>query len=295
VSGVPVREGTVSFGSWETWFRVTGEIDARPPLICVHGGPGSTHHYFARLEELAQAGPAIVVYDQIGCGRSSRPPANELSLRVFVDELANLRERLGLEGAHVLGTSWGGMVVLEHALTRPPGLESLVLSSTLACARSWADEARRLRDEMPDGIRRALIAHDKSDPAHEKAEMAFFERHICRLGVTPEIARMFEEKGTYVYEALWGPNEWTPTVELAGWDVRERLLELELPVLITAGRHDLCTSPILKELQRGLPHAATVIFEESSHMPYLEQPEDYRAAVSEFLAEVDLIDRPKGL
>lgn len=285
MSEVRIEEGTVSFRGWETWFRITGEIEERPPLVCVHGGPGSTHHYFAPLEELARSGRAVVVYDQVGCGGSSRPPIDELGLDVFVDELANLHDRLGLERAHILGTSWGGMVALEHALTRPPSLRSLILSSTLACARSWAREAARLRDAMPEDLRRALS--DPGDPAYERADTAFFEQHVCTLGVTPEIERMMEEKGTYVYEGLWGPNEWTLTEELARWDVRDRLSEIKVPVLITAGRHDLCTPAILAELHTGLPRAETVVFDDSAHMPYLEQPNHYRASLRAFLDRVD--------
>ncbi|MGH2750570.1 MAG: proline iminopeptidase-family hydrolase [Actinomycetota bacterium] len=251
--------------------------------------PGSTHHYFAPLEELAQSGRAVVVYDQVGCGGSSRPPIEELGLEVFVDELANLHDRLGLERTHVLGTSWGGMVALEHALTGPPSLQSLILSSTLVCARSWAREAARLRDAMPQELRRALA--DPADPAYERADAAFFEHHVCRLGITPEIERMREQKGTYVYEGLWGPNEWTLNEELARWDVRDRVTEIEVPVLITAGRHDLCTPNILAELQRGLPRAETVRVDDSAHMPYLEQPDDYRASLRAFL---DRVDAPGG-
>ena len=290
MSKVRIEEGTVSFRGWETWFRITGDIDVRPPLVCVHGGPGSTHHYFAPLEELARDGRAVVVYDQVGCGGSSRPPIEELGLDVFVDELANLHDRLGLERTHVLGTSWGGMVALEYALTGTPSLLSLILSSTLACARSWAGEAARLRDAMPEEFRRALS--NPADPAYERADAAFFERHVCRLGITPEIGRMMEEKGSYVYEGLWGPNEWTLTEGLARWDVRESLSDIEVPVLMTAGRHDLCTPAILAELQNGLPRAETVLFEDSAHMPYLEQPSDYRASVHTFLGRIDAGQRP---
>jgi L-proline amide hydrolase len=282
------REGKVRFGEWQTWFRVTGDIDERFPLICVHGGPGSTHHYFAQLEHLAESCRAVIVYDQVGCGRSSRPPIADLALDVFVDELANLHHHLGLEYAHVLGTSWGGMVVLEYALAHPPTLCGLVLSSTLACARSWAAEAARLRDAMPRDVREALSR--PGHPDYERADLAFFRRHVCRLGITPEIARMFDERGTYVYKGLWGESEWTLTDEMAQWDVRRRLHLIDAPVLLTAGRHDLCTPTILAELQRGLPHGEIAIFQDSAHMPYLEEPESYRATLRAFLDRVDSLD-----
>ncbi|MQA74805.1 MAG: proline iminopeptidase-family hydrolase [Solirubrobacterales bacterium] len=287
MTDVPVREGSVAFGAQRTWFRIVGELTPRPPLICVHGGPGSTHHYFAPLEQLAERGRGVILYDQVGCGGSSRPRASDLSLRLFIDELANLRERLAIERAHLLGTSWGGMLAIEYALTRPAGLLGLVLSSTLASSRSWADEARRLRDEMPGAARRALVEGVPGDRDYERAERAFFDRHVCRRGVTPEIERMLEGGGRYGYEELWGPNEWTMTGTLAGWDVRGRLAELQVPVLITAGRHDLCTPAIIRELRDGLPHARTATFERSSHMPFLEEPDTYREVLSGFLDEVD--------
>ena len=66
-------EGYVDFRGQRTWYRVAGDLQApRPPLLALHGGPGSTHHYFAPLEELADE-RAVVVYDQLGCGRSDRP------------------------------------------------------------------------------------------------------------------------------------------------------------------------------------------------------------------------------
>ncbi|HZK51643.1 MAG TPA: proline iminopeptidase-family hydrolase [Actinomycetota bacterium] len=289
MAGVVVTEGTVPFRDWETWFRISGEVDSRPPLVCLHGGPGSTHHYFSRLESLAETGRAVIVYDQVGCGRSTRPPVDQLALDVFIDELVNLREQLGLERVHVLGTSWGGMLAIEYGLLQPRGLLSLVLSSTLACTYSWADEARRLRDEMPEHHRRVLSAGEPLEDSGlslEEAELAFERRHVCRLGATVEIRRMRKERSKEVYRAIWGPNEWTPTGELAGWDVRDRLPELDVPILITAGRYDLCTPAILRELEEGLPHAKTIVFDASSHTPYLEESDAYVRELSRFLDQV---------
>jgi proline-specific peptidase len=237
------------------------------------------------LESIVSNERAVVVYDQVGCGHSSQPPANELGLGVFVDELTNLRERLQLDRMHLLGTSWGGMLAIEYALSQPRGLVGLVLSSTLTNVSSWADEARRLRDEMPEPFRRVLAEqHSEPDVSLEEAELAFDKRHICRLEDAPEIQRMKRESNKDVYRTLWGPNEWTPTGTLSGWDVRDRLRELDMPTLVTAGRYDLCTPLILRELQEGLPHSRTVVFNASSHMPYLEEAGAYADELSRFLA-----------
>jgi proline iminopeptidase len=265
-------EGFLDRPVGRTWYRVTGE-GGRTPLVCLHGGPGSTHNYFRPLERLADERP-VVLYDQLGCGRSDRPQL-EWSLDVFTEELEALREHLGLEQVHLLGTSWGGMLALEHALARPESVRSLVLSSTLACAADWVVEVKRLRDATG-------IADD------EEAVIEVERRHFFRGGEEPlELARMREEKSTAVYEAMWGPNEWTMTGALGGWDVRARLGELKMPTLILRGAYDLSTAAIAKTLADGIPHAREVVFAESSHTPVLEETERYLRALREFLYAVE--------
>jgi proline-specific peptidase len=272
---VSEREGRLELRGYGTWYRVVGDADAgADPLVCLHGGPGSTHHYFAPLERLAHDGRQVVVYDQLGCGGSDRPTGVEWTLQVFVDELAELRSQLGLERIHLLGTSWGGMLALEHALSGYGGLASLVLSSTLASAEEWAVEVKRLRDEL--------------DGSDDDVMAAFEARHFYRgETVPPELERMSAERGSDVYRAMWGPNEWTITGALRGWDVRARLHEIHVPTLVIRGRYDLCTERIAAMLVRGVPNAREVVFEHSSHTPVLEETERYLDVVGGFLRRAE--------
>ena len=264
-------EGFLERAVGRTWYRVTGE-GGRTPLVCLHGGPGSTHNYFRPLERLADE-RRVVVYDQLGCGRSDRPDL-QWRLAIFIEELERLCDHLGLEEIHLLGTSWGGMLALEHALARPGFVRSLVLSSTLASADEWVDEVKRLRDAIGGG----------DDEVLEEFE----RRHFFRGDGEPlELIRMREERSSSVYEAMWGRNEWTMTGALAGWDVRPRLAELRMPTLILRGAHDLSTPAIAKTLMEGIPHAREVVFAESSHTPVLEETERYLRTVREFLYAVE--------
>ena len=78
-----VSEGYADFRGYRTWYRVAGDLASEAvPLLALHGGPGSTHHYFAPLDGLAAERP-VVVYDQIGCGDSDRPQDIEWSVDVF--------------------------------------------------------------------------------------------------------------------------------------------------------------------------------------------------------------------
>jgi proline-specific peptidase len=290
---VSVREGWVEHDLGRTWYRVVGDTGAkRAPLLALHGGPGSTHHYFAPLGRLAEDGRAVILYDQLGCGRSEKHTEQAWSVGLFLDELDAVREELGLPRVHLLGTSWGGMLTLEHALRRPGTLVSLVLSSTLASVAEWEEDARGLRDALPPEVREVLDRHEAAgtydDPEYEEAMRAFDARHFHRGDLDrPELVRMREQRSKEAYQAMCGPNEWTMTGALRGWDVRPRLGELDLPTLVVRGRYDLCTERIARVLVDGIRGAQYAVMEESSHTPVLEETDRYLGLVSEFLAAAE--------
>ena len=287
-----VSEGYVDFRGYRTWYRVAGELGSgATPLLALHGGPGSTHHYFAPLEGLAPDRP-VVLYDQIGCGGSDRPQDMEWSVGVFLEEVDTVRSQLGLDRIHLLGTSWGGMLALEHVLSGAEGVAGLILSSTLASVDQWAAEQLKLRDQLPADVVETLERHDRAgtydDPEYEQAMEPYFDRHFYR-GPKPraELEAMNASKSVHVCRAMQGPNEWTVTGAIKGWDVRDRLSEIDIPTLVIRGRHDMCTDAIAAELVEGIKDATEVVLEESSHTPVLEQTEEYLAAIGSFMKEAE--------
>lgn len=74
---------------------------------------------------------------------------------------------------------------------------------------------------------------------------------------------------------------------MKGWDVRDRLGEIDVPTLVIRGRHDMCTDPIAAELVNGIKGAREVVLEESSHTPVLEEAEEYLEAISTFMKEAE--------
>ena len=286
------REGYVDFRGYRTWYRVVGDRGSDvAPLLALHGGPGSTHHYFGPLEQLADERP-VVLYDQIGCGSSDHPTEIEWTADVFREEVGAVRDELGLDRIHLLGTSWGGMLALEHALSGATGMVGLILSSTLTSVDQWAAEQMVLRNALPAEVVEVLDRHERAgtydDPEYERAMEAYFDRHFYR-GPKPraEIDRMMATKAPDVYRAMQGPNEWTVTGALRGWDVRDRLGEIDVPTLVIRGRHDMCTDPIAATLVNGIRHAREVVLEESSHTPVLEETDKYLEAISSFMREAE--------
>jgi proline-specific peptidase len=289
---VRADEGRIPFRGFETWYRDVGPVNG-VPLLCLHGGPGSSHHSFEPLEALADQGRRVVLYDQLGCGASTRPDDPELwTVELFVDEIGAVRRALGLEQIHLLGSSWGSMLGIEYALTRPGGLVSLTLNSPPTASETWTAEARRLRDDLPEDVKRVLAKHEAAgttdDPEYEAAEEVFWRRHICRLDPLPAcVQRARAAKSRKVYEALWGISEWNANGKLRNWDVRDRLAEIDVPTLVTSGRYDECTPKLAEDAQRGIPGAERVLFEDSSHTAYVEEPQRFRAVLAEFIARAE--------
>ena len=292
VAAMPAREGYVDLRGYRTWSRAVGDLDSTAvPLLALHGGPGSTHNYFGPLEGLASE-RAVVLYDQIGCGNSDRPGDIEWKVDVFRDELAAVRDQLGLGRIHLLGTSWGGMLAQEHVLSGATGIVSLILSSTLASLALWNDEQLKLKAQLPPEVVEVLDRHEAAgtydDPEYEDAMGVYFERHFYRgPEPRPELDAMEKGRAPEVYHAMQGPNEWTTTGALKGWDTRDRLHEIDVPTLVIRGRYDMCTQPIAAELVNGIKGAREVVFESSSHTPVLEESRRYLEIVGAFLREVD--------
>jgi len=292
VAAMKAREGYVDFRGYRTWYRFVGDLNSPvTPLLALHGGPGSTHNYFGPLEGLATERP-VVLYDQIGCGKSDRPSDIEWSVDVFRDEVAAVRDQFGLERIHLLGTSWGGMLAQEHVLSGATGVVSLILSSTLANLALWNEEQLKLRNALPPDVVEVLDRHEAAgtfdDPEYEEAMGVYFDRHFYRgPQPRPELEAMAKGRAPDVYRAMQGPNEWTTTGALKGWDTRDRLHEIDVPTLVIRGRYDMCTEPIAVELVNGIRGAREVVLENSSHTPVLEETERYLRIVGEFTREAE--------
>jgi proline-specific peptidase len=293
-----LREGTIPFRGYETWYRVVGagEEPGKLPLLCLHGGPGAAHDYLESLDAMAETGRRVIFYDQLGCGRSIIPEAKpELwTVDLYVAEINAVRQALGLEHIHLLGQSWGGMLAMEYALTQPPGLASLIVASSPASMIQWVEEANRLREDLPPEVQQTLLRHEAAGTTDSQeyadAMMVFYERHVCRVIPTPEyVQRTYDAiaRNPEVYHTMNGPSEFHVVGTLKEWDIIPRLGEIAVPTLVTSGLHDEATPRIAATVHRGIPGSQWVVFEESSHMPHAEEPERYMRVLDDFLSAVE--------
>ena len=289
--------GTIPFRGYRTWYRIAGDGEApgKLPILALHGGPGVPHDYLEPIAALAETGRRVIFYDQLGCGNSDQPHDTSLwTIPLYVEEVGAIRAALGLDRVHLLGQSWGGMLAMEYALTRPAGLASLIIESSPASIPQWVAEANRLRAELPIAMRETLLRHEAdgttADPAYEGAMAVFYARHVCRLDPMPDyVARSFAKLGANpeVYHTMNGPSEFHVVGTIKDWDITARLGEIRVPTIVLSGRHDEATPAIAETVRSGIPGAEGVIFEESSHMCHAEEPERFRAVVMAFLDRVE--------
>ena len=292
-----VDEGFVSFRGYNVWYRIVGTHDkpGRFPLLCLHGGPGATHDYLEPLERMASTGRRVILYDQLGNGNSDHPHDPTMwTVQLFLEEVAVVRRALGLNQVHLLGQSWGGMLAMEYALTKPSGLESLTISNSPASMAQWVLEANRLRAELPPDVQQALLKHEAAgttdDPAYQQAMMVFYHKHLCRLDPWPDyVNRTFQKlvQNPEVYFTMNGSSEFHVIGTLKNWDITNRLGEIRVSTLVIGGRYDEATPAITERVHRGIHDSELVIFEKSSHMPFVEETEPYIEALNQFLLRVE--------
>jgi pimeloyl-ACP methyl ester carboxylesterase len=340
-----ITEGYADVRGHRLWYRASmPAVQAAPPLLLVHGGPGGSSDVFEPVEAIASDTRAVVCFDQLGSGRSDRPRSIDLwGMESCVEQIASVRQVLGLDRIHLLGHSWGGTVALEYVLTRSLGVESLILSSPVISVRRWNEHALRLRSEMPRHIAAALERCERSfaprrpppvgsipapslssavidararrmraafpmvshplaarvaawlsylppmrRAAYEILGIQFVLRHVCRCRpMPPGMFRMLAGMNKEIYEVLWGPSEFCANGLLRDCDFTPRLSAIHVPTLVLSGRHDEAAPEEMALVREAIPGARQVVLEGSSHCGMWEEPQAYRAAIADFLADVE--------
>jgi proline-specific peptidase len=285
------EERRVKVAGGSVWTARLGPSDGTPVLF-LHGGPGAASYYMIPLAERLADHRPVVVYDQLGCGRSDRPDDTSLwTVDRSVEEVDQVRAALGLDHCHLLGQSWGGWLSIEYMARGTTGVERLVLASTSASIPEFMAGAGDLIEQLPEPHRTTLIelgAKEQYDhPDYQAAVEAFYHRHLCRLDPWPEALVLSSEQmeGNQVYLTMNGPTEFDVIGRLREWDRTADLGRIGVPTLVTCGRYDEITPSCSETITRGIPDARMHVFEQSAHCAHLEEPDDYARLVENFLSK----------
>jgi len=251
-------------------------------ILTVHGGPGTDHRLFRPELDRLGAYARLVYFDLPGHGRSTEPPP-DFALETMAESLEEVRSAIGAERVTLLGSSYGGFVSLAYALAHPDRVARLILVDTAASnafrEQSLAIAHRRADPQMLAAFERLWNDALASDADFRENWSVLFPLYFARA--SREQIEEFAGRTSYT---LATRRAILPT--FGGYDLRSRLDELQMPALVIVGAHDWITPPPLaQDLASALPSAQLVVFEDSGHYPFLEEPERFVATVEAFLAE----------
>lgn len=248
------------------------EAGSGPPVIFLHGLGGTRTAWDPQLRGLADRFRCIA-WDMPGYGASA-PPA-ELTFPAIADSLAGLLDTLGLESAHLVGLSFGGMHALHTAIRHPGRVRGLVLADTSPAfgldgttARDW--QAARLAP-LEGGLSPAEFAGSTLDT-------------ICAQVLEPTLRNQLVKSFGRI-----SPAGFRAAVEcLPAHDVRGELAGIGCPVLVIVGEADRETPPAYAEaLAGGLPDSTLEVLEGVGHLSPSEAPERFNRLVERFLSDVE--------
>ncbi|MCX5700099.1 MAG: proline iminopeptidase-family hydrolase [Candidatus Omnitrophica bacterium] len=282
-----MREGLIETKGGKIWYSVYGENEKGVPLLVLHGGPGLLSMPEV-VEELSDQRP-VYFYDQLGCGKSDRAgDKSYYSVANYVEELAEIRERLGLREVYIMGFSWGTMLACSFMLEkRPEGIKGLILCGSYLSSPRWHADQRENLAQMPCDIKNTIEESERNGDYGEKyqaAIMHYYRRHLCRLDPWPEfLQEAFSKLNMDVYLTMWGPSEITITGTLKDCDLLPRLKKIKEPVLLICGEHDEAGIKTVEDYCAAFSEADMVILPGASHMHHLEKPELFLRTVRKFL------------
>lgn len=254
----------------------------KPVCFVLHGGPGLDHSYFKPwLSPLAETMQLIYV-DQRGSGRSERVALETCTIEQMADDVEELRKLLGLEKVIVLGNSFGGMWALTYATRYPENIEKMILVTTTPSHEFGVAAAIELEKRGTPEQKATAPALFEGKITTEAEFMAwwdvmislYFAHHNEKLE-TEMVARGTDNPlvAAYMFEKI-----------IPKYDVRQQLRSMHFPTLVVSGRHDWVT-PVGEsdKIAENMPNAEMIIFEESGHMPFIEEQAAFVDAVNAFV------------
>ena len=239
------------------------------PVVLLHGLGGCWRDWEPQLDSLSGRFRCIVV-EHRGHGRSE-PTRGDYSTRLFADDAAAVCAQLGVEHAHVVGLSMGGLIAQALAVRHPALVDSLVLCDTgLGMKPAMADWLRKAAE--------ATRAHGFPDSRGVVPDTSpgWSTRTLAeRPGIARNNVREAESAD---------PDAWArAAIAVADHDLTGEIESVTAPVLLVWGAEDeVIRISSAEGLKRAFPGAELVVLPDAGHVANLEAPEAFDAAVTAF-------------
>lgn len=244
------------------------------PVVLL-AGFGGDHLSWGLQFSAFRARHHTIAIDNRGSGRSGAPDV-PYTTRLMAADIVGVLDHLGLEAAHLVGASLGGMIAQEIALAHPGRVLSLQLHATAGRADPYL---RILLDTW-----RLVRAQLGREMVQQSMALWLFGRRS--FAERAELIEMLMRQATshpYAPSEVGFARQGEAVVT---HDALDRLAAVTCPALITAGEDDVLVPPrFARELAERIPHAELHIVPEAGHMWCWEKPAEFNALALDFLAK----------
>jgi len=291
---VPVKTPVGVFRVWTKRFGNNPTIK----ILLLHGGPAMTHEYMECFETFFQRqGFEFYEYDQLGSYYSDQPRDSSLwTTGRFVEEVEQVRQAIGADSTnfYVLGNSWGGILAMEYALKYQRHLKGLVVANMVASAPEYgryAEEvlARQMKPEVLSEIKAIEAKKDFNNPRYMELLLPnFYHAHLCRLTEWPDgFNRALKHVNSEIYTMMQGPSEFGISGRLANWDIKNRLKEISVPVLMIGARYDTMDPKAMEEQSKLVQKGRYLYCPNGSHLAMWDDQKIFMDGVIKFINDVN--------
>lgn len=284
---------------YHLWTNTQGEGDIH--LLALHGGPGGNHEYWEdAAEQLKKQGlnVQVTMYDQLGSLYSDQPDYTDpeiakkyLTYEYFLDEVDEVREKLGLDNFYLIGQSWGGLLVQEYAVKYGQHLKGAIISSMVDEIDDYVKHVNALREktlskEAVDFMKDCEAKNDYSNPKYQEYVQVMNENYIDRKQPS-KLYHLKDLGGDAVYNAFQGDNEFVITGKLKNWHFRNQLKNIKVPTLITFGEHESMPLATGKKMAELIPNAKFVTTPNGGHHHMVDNPDVYYKHLADFIRDCE--------
>lgn len=284
---------------YHLWTNTQGEGDIH--LLALHGGPGGNHEYWEdAAEQLKKQGlnVQVTMYDQLGSLYSDQPDYSDpeiakkyLTYEYFLDEVDEVREKLGLDNFYLIGQSWGGLLVQEYAVKYGQHLKGAIISSMVDEIDDYVKHVNELREktlpkEAVDFMKDCEAKNDYSNPKYQEYVQVMNENYIDRKQPS-KLYHLKDLGGDAVYNAFQGDNEFVITGRLKDWHFRDQLKNIKVPTLVTFGEHESMPLATGKKMAELIPNAKFVTTPNGGHHHMVDNPDVYYKHLADFIRDCE--------
>ncbi len=284
---------------YHLWTNTQGEGDIH--LLALHGGPGGNHEYWEdAAEQLKKQGlnVQVTMYDQLGSLYSDQPDFSDpeiakkyLTYEYFLDEVDEVREKLGLDNFYLIGQSWGGLLVQEYAVKYGQHLKGAIISSMVDEIDEYVDRVNELREKTlsPEAVafmKECEAKNDYSNPKYQECVQVMNEQYVDRKQPS-KLYHLKDLGGTAVYNVFQGDNEFVITGKLKDWHFRDKLKNIKAPTLITFGEHETMPIETAKTMNSLIPNSQLVTTPDGGHHHMVDNPDVYYKHLADFIRNVE--------